>query len=425
MKNEMNKEQIKELIDIRLKVKNSNEKLIQININDKCYSSKKGKNSLINNNTNLPLIKNQINPNNNRNLNLDLNNIKIEKEINDETADNKSTKTENSLNIKMCTNNNNKQDNNTTTESVSDNNSETVTEQENNELVELATDYSNMTVGQIAKNDDLYISLKYVKRADNLTEALGTTEDVDSEHEVIYLFFEGYNNGSDVKGLNESSITCYVDGTQVDHVDSNFLISQDNVKEYNSYDMDANTGETLITDFEVKRDWNEIKVYYNSDCVWVLTSDDVSNEEYDGTNTINIDYSYTNTVDGTMIYSDKYNLTYDGNEIYDKTNDYMGEKYIVFKYNIENTGADMLDYSMVGYNMRGYENNQLLDSATYTMDDNIGDYINIYNVSDIQSGMSAKVYVAFPIQNEESDFFMVYDAGYIMDEILASVYVVQ
>ena len=112
MKNEMNKEQIKELIDIRLKVKNSNEKLIQININDKCYSSKKGKNSLINNNTNLPLIKHQINPNNNRNLNLDLNNIKIEKEINDETADNKSTKTENSLNIKMCTNNNNKQDNN-------------------------------------------------------------------------------------------------------------------------------------------------------------------------------------------------------------------------------------------------------------------------------------------------------------------------
>ena len=112
MKNEMNKEQIKELIDIRLKVKNSNEKLIPININDKCYSSKKGKNSLINNNTNLPLIKHQINPNNNRNLNLDLNNIKIEKEINDETADNKSTKTENSLNIKMCTNNNNKQDNN-------------------------------------------------------------------------------------------------------------------------------------------------------------------------------------------------------------------------------------------------------------------------------------------------------------------------
>ena len=35
MKNEMNKEQIKELIDIRLKVINSNEKLVPININDK------------------------------------------------------------------------------------------------------------------------------------------------------------------------------------------------------------------------------------------------------------------------------------------------------------------------------------------------------------------------------------------------------
>ena len=35
MKNEMNKEQIKELIDIRLKVINSNENLVPININDK------------------------------------------------------------------------------------------------------------------------------------------------------------------------------------------------------------------------------------------------------------------------------------------------------------------------------------------------------------------------------------------------------
>ena len=70
MKNEMNKEQIKELIDIRLKVINSNEKLVPININDKPPSSKKSKNYTINNNTNtnLPPIKQQINPNNNRNL---------------------------------------------------------------------------------------------------------------------------------------------------------------------------------------------------------------------------------------------------------------------------------------------------------------------------------------------------------------------
>ena len=123
MKNEMNKEQIKELIDIHLKVKNSNEKLIPININDKCYSSKNRKNSLINTNTNLPPIRQQINPKNNRNLqliqnNLELNNIKKEKEINEECSDNKSTKnnfnkTENSLSVKMCiNNNNNKQDNN-------------------------------------------------------------------------------------------------------------------------------------------------------------------------------------------------------------------------------------------------------------------------------------------------------------------------
>ena len=120
----MNKEKIKELIDIRLKVINSNEKLIPINIIDKCYSSKKGKNSLINNNSNLPPIKQQINPNNNCNLqtnqnNLDLNAPKIEKEkeIDEEGIDNKSTKTsfnitENLFNFKNGLNNNiNKQEN--------------------------------------------------------------------------------------------------------------------------------------------------------------------------------------------------------------------------------------------------------------------------------------------------------------------------
>ena len=120
----MNKEKIKELIDIRLKVINSNEKLIPINIIDKCYSSKKGKNSLINNNSNLPPIKQQINPNNNCNLQTNQNNLDLnapkrekEKEIDEEGIDNKSTKTsfnitENLFNFKNGLNNNiNKQEN--------------------------------------------------------------------------------------------------------------------------------------------------------------------------------------------------------------------------------------------------------------------------------------------------------------------------
>ena len=106
MKNEMNKEQIKELIDIRLKVINSNEKLVPININDKPPSSKKSKNYTINNNTNtnLPPIKQQINPNNNRNLQTAQNNCDLnlqKKESNEEGEDNNINKQETKEQLKI------------------------------------------------------------------------------------------------------------------------------------------------------------------------------------------------------------------------------------------------------------------------------------------------------------------------------------
>ena len=106
MKNEMNKEQIKELIDIRLKVINSNDKLVPININDKPPSSKKSKNYTINNNTNtnLPPIKQQINPNNNRNLQTAQNNCDLnlqKKESNEEGKDNNINKQETKDQLKI------------------------------------------------------------------------------------------------------------------------------------------------------------------------------------------------------------------------------------------------------------------------------------------------------------------------------------
>ena len=106
MKNEMNKEQIKELIEIRLKVINSNEKLVPININDKPPSSKKSKNYTINNNTNtnLPPIKQQINPNNNRNLQTAQNNCDLnlqKKESNEEGKDNNINKQETKDQLKI------------------------------------------------------------------------------------------------------------------------------------------------------------------------------------------------------------------------------------------------------------------------------------------------------------------------------------
>ena len=124
MKNETKREQMKEILDKKLKVVDSKEKLVPININDKYYCTKRSKNTILNNNSNLPPINQQINPNKNRNstakeIHRDLSIHKNEKETNDEITDNKSTKisfntTDNSLNFKNGTNNNinnNKQEN--------------------------------------------------------------------------------------------------------------------------------------------------------------------------------------------------------------------------------------------------------------------------------------------------------------------------
>ena len=122
MKEEINQEKIKELIDIHLKVIDSHEKLVPININDKLYSEKQSINNISNNNNmNLPPIKQQINPNKNRNstakqIQRELSIKKKQRESIEETTDNKSTKnsfntTDHSLNFKNATNNNIKQEN--------------------------------------------------------------------------------------------------------------------------------------------------------------------------------------------------------------------------------------------------------------------------------------------------------------------------
>ena len=120
MKNELKHNQIKELININLKVVDSKEKLVPININDKHFSTKKSKTNIKSINSNLPPIKQHINPNKNRNstakeINREFS-LNKKEEINDEITDNKSTKnsfntTDNSLSFKNGTNNINKQEN--------------------------------------------------------------------------------------------------------------------------------------------------------------------------------------------------------------------------------------------------------------------------------------------------------------------------
>jgi len=115
MKNEINQEKIKDLIDIHIKVvSDSKEKLVPINVNEKFNSAKQAINNTIHTNMNLPPIKQQINLNKNRNStakqiqrDLSIKKKEKEREIIDETTDNKSTKnsfntTDHSLSFKNC-----------------------------------------------------------------------------------------------------------------------------------------------------------------------------------------------------------------------------------------------------------------------------------------------------------------------------------
>ncbi len=285
----------------------------------------------------------------------------------------------------------------------------------------LASDMKNMKIGEVGKKNKVYLSLAYVKRSNEM-HYLSVTDYTDSDHEILYFFVDIFNDSNDKKTISDSNFNCYIDGSQVDHFDCMYLFTEDEVSEYNSNEIDSGCARLLALDYEVPLEWSEAKLYYGSDCIWIVKNSDVSDEAYDGRKIINADYSYQNTPENKTIYSGDYELIYDGFEYYDTENYYTDVVYAVFKFTIN--AKTEVDSSLVGYNMRCYQNNYLTDDATYIMDDKIDDYINIFSVDEIHEGMSAKIYVAFEIPKKGGDFRMVFDDGYIADNKIADVYVV-
>ncbi len=60
---------------------------------------------------------------------------------------------------------------------------------------------------------------------------------------------------------------------------------------------------------------------------------------------------------------------------------------------------------------------------TYTLDEKLGQYVNIYDTTEIHPGMSAYIYVAFEAVDNGKPLYLVYDTGYWGNEILGTVYV--
>ena len=287
--------------------------------------------------------------------------------------------------------------------------------------ITVASDYSNMTIGDICCEDDLYIGLAYAKLSDSFTTGLGSQEDISEGKQVLFAYFDVYNGSNDKKNIGDDSFTCYVDGTSFSKVETYFYYEEDGITNQLSNDLYDNTNKMVITDFEIPMEWNEIKLYYGSDCIWTLLPADVSSEPFEMKSMYDIDYIRDATPEGTTIYSDKYEITYDGYEYF--TQDYTNDEMIIIKFTVNNTGDSELDYSLVGYNMNCYADNYVTNNADYTLDEKFGDYINVYNIDSIQAGMNAKIYYAFEINGNHTFYRMTYDVGYIVDEYLADIYI--
>lgn len=286
------------------------------------------------------------------------------------------------------------------------------------------TSFKDLGVGEIGKKDGVYVGLQYVKQADELPTRIESAEP-ESGNTVILAFFEFYNGSEKTKKVRPSDITCYVDGTQVGDVDTIYKVFADGVHQYYVETLDPGCQLVSVQDFEVPEEWQEIKFYYQSECVWTISNDDVHEEDYEPVSLFSVDNSKTLTKEDELIYSDKYDIRYEGAEIYYDDNYYIGDLYyVVFKFHITNSGENTLDTSLFGYNMRCYQDNFYLGDAEYILDDTINGYIDIHNIDSIEPDMSADVYVAFETSNnvQTGDFYMIYDDGYGTNHYCGYVY---
>ena len=288
-----------------------------------------------------------------------------------------------------------------------------------------ADDYKDMTVGDIGVKGDVYIGLSYVKRMTYLPTALGENNDITAGHEVILAFFDFYNNSDENSSVRPGDITCYADGVQVEDVENYIKVECDGIKQYYSEELADHTQMISVQDYEVPTGWTELKFFYKSELIWAVGQDDVKTDDFKFSSMYDmLTISREETEVGTVIYDDGYEVIFQGVDDYVHNNIITGDTaYTVFKFTINNTGTSAVDYGTAGHSMTAYLDNYFAGDATYTMDDKIDGYSNIFNIDSVEIGMSANIYVAFEGSSKGRNVYMVYDDGYISDHVCGTVYV--
>ena len=293
-------------------------------------------------------------------------------------------------------------------------------------LVPLSQSSMNVKLGNIAKADNVYVGLKYVRTMDYIPGASSILNgEIKEGHELLVAYFEVYNASNKTIVIRDSDIIMYTDSIQASDPDTVFYMRADGFKLLNSYELLPQTEANVCIAYDVLQGWQELKVYYDDATFWTLTQDEVSSEPYVFETIFNVENEKKETNEGDVIYSGEQTITYDGFQIYYENTYYDENKYAVFKFTVKNNEESTLDYEYVGYDMKAYHKNHYIGEADFSLDDNIDGYINVYDVDKIMPDMSAKIYIAFEMDpvDESGDYYMLYDAGYFVSDLKGEVYI--
>lgn len=269
---------------------------------------------------------------------------------------------------------------------------------------------TNLKVGDVVTVGDLEIALSYVKRSNIHTNSMGVNVDIPEGDEVVYAFFEVHNAGGKLQSFSKGKVSAYADSIKVEDIPDYMLFEEDGVKEYQSYELDGGMYAVAPFNFEVNAGWKSFTIFYG-DCSWTVSSDEVSSDPYTFCTSFNHSESFTATSSGETADLKKYSLTFDGIDTIAQKYTWDGP-WVVFKFTIKNTNSEVLDLSLVGHEMRCYQNDYLTREADYGVDDLLEGYTNIFDIREIKPDMSAKVYAAFAVKDPSGQFSMAFDDGY-------------
>ena len=279
------------------------------------------------------------------------------------------------------------------------------------------TSNKDLKVGTAGRIGDVYAGLQYLKKMSYLPTNLGS-EEVSGGNEVILGFFEFYNGSDAPVSVDPDGISCYADGKQVSDVDTYIKVSVDGVGQYYNESLDGGCRMISVQDYEVPNGWTELKFFYMSECIWTVKPEDVSEGDYQRTTLFDgADPEREETPTGERVFSGDYEVTFEGLTIHREETLFSNTAYAVFKFSITNNDNAPLDTSLMGYEMRAYQDNVFLGDASYILNGTVDGFINIFNVDSIEAGMSADVYVAFEISGDTGNFYMAYDDGYITNHL--------